>query len=352
MDKILFYLGHPAHFHLFKNAIRRAQSKGNKVLVVCKKKDILQALLDSENMEYENILSEGKGEGKLDLVWSMAKRDYRFWKRAQKFKPDIMLGTSAEIAHIGKLLRIPSYVFEEDDWDVIPTFARMVYPFATKLVAPIGCRMGRWDDKTIRHNSYHELAYLHPDHFKPDKEKVRTFHKSGEPYFILRFVELTAHHDEGISGISDEKAIELIKILERHGKIYITSERVLDGELEKYRININPLHIHHALHFAKMYIGDSQTMAAESMVLGTPAIRYNDFVGRISYLEELENNYQLGFGIKTKNFERLIMTVLDLLSKNNLEKEWRERKNVMLDNKVNLTSFIFDNIININMNKN
>ena len=49
--------------------------------------------------------------------------------------------------------------------------------------------------------------------------------------------------------------------------------------------------------FASLYLGDSQTMAAEAGVLGTPFVRFNDFVGRIGYLQELEDVYQLGYGV-------------------------------------------------------
>ena len=49
--------------------------------------------------------------------------------------------------------------------------------------------------------------------------------------------------------------------------------------------------------FASLYIGDSQTMAAEAGVLGVPFVRFNDFVGRIGYLRELEDVYELGYGI-------------------------------------------------------
>ena len=49
--------------------------------------------------------------------------------------------------------------------------------------------------------------------------------------------------------------------------------------------------------FASLYIGDSQTMAAEAGVLGVPFVRFNDFVGRIGYLRELEDKYELGYGI-------------------------------------------------------
>ena len=49
--------------------------------------------------------------------------------------------------------------------------------------------------------------------------------------------------------------------------------------------------------FASLYIGDSQTMSAEAGVLGVPFVRFNDFVGRIGYLRELEDIYELGYGI-------------------------------------------------------
>ena len=55
--------------------------------------------------------------------------------------------------------------------------------------------------------------------------------------------------------------------------------------------------MHHVMAFASLCIGDSQTMAAEAGVLGTPFVRFNDFVGRIGYLRELEDVYQLGYGI-------------------------------------------------------
>ncbi|MEE1069231.1 MAG: hypothetical protein U0K81_02010 [Paludibacteraceae bacterium] len=55
--------------------------------------------------------------------------------------------------------------------------------------------------------------------------------------------------------------------------------------------------MHHVMAFASLYIGDSQTMAAEAGVLGVPFVRFNDFVGRIGYLRELEDIYELGYGI-------------------------------------------------------
>lgn len=177
------------------------------------------------------------------------------------------------------------------------------------------------------------MAYHYQNHFTPDPEIVRSygipvafFHHSinssfssnstaqlvpqntnssshsaekeqAKPYFILRFASLNAHHDSGIKGINTEIAQRLVDILKPHGRIYITSERPLKPQFEQYRIKINPLDMHHVMAFASLYIGDSQTMAAEAGVLGVPFARFNDFVGRIGYLRELEDVYELGYGI-------------------------------------------------------
>jgi predicted glycosyltransferase len=94
--------------------------------------------------------------------------------------------------------------------------------------------------------------------------------------------------------------------------------------------------------FAKMYIGDSQTMAAEAAVLGTPSIRFNDFVGEISYLEELEHKYQLTFGIRTSDQEKLFEKTKELIEQSDLSETFRLRKEIMLKEKTDLSIIMKD----------
>ena len=122
--------------------------------------------------------------------------------------------------------------------------------------------------------------------------------------------------------------------------MYITSERSFSKDLEKHRININPSDIHHVMAYASLYIGDSQTMAAEAGVLGVPFIRFNDFVGRISYLDELENKYQLGFGIKTKEVQHLYDRVEELVKMPNRKEVFQERRKKMLAEKIDYAAFL------------
>ena len=184
-----------------------------------------------------------------------------------------------------------------------------------------------------------EINYLHPNYFKPDETKISHLFGEKKRYFILRFAKLNAFHDVGRKGINAEMAQKIIKLLEPHGNIFITSERELEPQFEKYRIKIDPRIIHHALYFADIYIGDSQTMAAEAAVLGTPSLRFNDFVGKLGYLEELEHKHGLTFGINTNNPQKLHSTIEKLLNIKDLKKQWAEKREKMLSSSINVTAF-------------
>ena len=347
--KILFYLGHPAHFHLFKNSIKSLQ-KQHQVYIVAKEKDVLIQLLKNEKFPYYNILDKKRTRhNKLSIAIELLKKEVKLLSFCIKHKPSIMIGTSAEIAHVGKLLNIPSIVTNEDDIKEVPLFAKIAYPFATKILAPKSCDVGKWKSKTIQYSGYQELAYLHPNNFKPDITRVEKYLDTSKPFFILRFAQLSAHHDKGKGGITNEIAKELINILKPHGTVYITSERKLSEEFEPYKIQIEPNDIHHALYFASIYIGDSQTMAAEAAVLGTPSIRYNDFVGKLGYLNELEEKYGLTYGIDTNSHSKLIEVVKDTLKNIQDKKIFQNRRANMLKQTVDTNQLILDTIKSVSI---
>lgn len=341
--KILVYLGHPAHFYLFRNTIMQLERDGHEVKILIKKKDILQELLQQAGMEFYNILEEGRKDSKIGIMIGTIKRALRLNRFCRSFKPDILTGTSVENSYVGFFRRRPVINVNEDDARAVPLYAKLSYPLASVILTPIVCDNGKWNKKSIKYASYHELAYLHPNNFIPDRQVVERYFSIDTPYFILRFASLKAHHDTGIKGINAEIAQNLIDILKPHGRIYITSERQLESQFEQYRIKINPLDIHHVMAYASLYIGDSQTMAAEAAVLGVPFIRYNDFVGRIGYLNELENVYHLGFGIKASekgSADNMYKTLTDLLSMPDLKEEWQKRRQKMLSEKIDYAKFL------------
>jgi predicted glycosyltransferase len=337
--KYLFHLGHPAHFHLFKYTIFHLKSKGHKVDVLIKKKDVLESLLINSNLDYINILPDGRKDSKLGIAIGQLKQDFKVLIHCISNRPDLLIGTSVAISHVGKILGIPSINVNEDDAEVVPLYAKLAYPWASCILAPFSCSVGKWTDKKISYFSYHELAYLHPNRFSPNPEVVKKYLGNDFNYFVIRFASLKAHHDEGVKGIDFRLAEKIIKILQPHGRVLITSEVFLPSNLEPYRMNINPLDMHDMLAFSKMYIGDSQTMAAEAGVLGVPFIRFNDFVGKISYLRDLEEVYKLGFGIPSNKPDLLLKKIHELLELSNCNEIFLERKNQLINDKLDATSF-------------
>tara|TARA_Y100001935_G_C17307058_1_gene513013 strand:+ start:2309 stop:3406 length:1098 start_codon:yes stop_codon:yes gene_type:complete len=338
--KILFHLGHPAHFHLFKNTILNLTQQGHKTSIIIKKKDILEELLINEGLKYKNILPEGRKNSKISIAIGLLKQDFQILKYCLKYKPNLLVGTSVPICHVGKFLGIPSINLNEDDASVVPLYSKLAYPFADIILSPTCCNNMKWDKKTIKYPGFHELAYLHPNNFKPNIKVCEKYIDTKEPFFILRFSSLNAHHDKGVKGINDKIALKLIEIIKPHGKVLITSERPLNSLLEKYRIKINPLDMHNFLAFAKMYIGDSQTMAAEAGVLGTPFIRFNDFVSKIGYLNEIENKYNLGYGFKPIEIDKMFSKIKELLFEADLKQKWIYKKNKMINDKIDVSEFL------------
>ncbi len=345
---VLFHLGHPAHFHLFRHTITRLRDAGHTVHILVKKKDVLTGLLDDAGLPYENILPEGKSPGRTGMAGDLLRRGRRLIAFARRHHPDLLIGTSADISYAGKWLGIPAVNMNEDDAALIPLHAWLAYPWASAILSPEGTDNGRWNRKTVFYPGYHELAYLHPDHFTPDPEITARYIEPASRFFILRLAALTAHHDRGIRGIGDQLAVQLAERITPHGRLLITSERPVPESLEPHRIRINPAHMHHLLAHASLFIGDSQTMSAEAGVLGTPFLRFSDFVGRLSYLRELEERYRLGYGITPDHPEELLDRAAQLAADPSPE-TYRERRRHMLSEKSNTADFIHQFIVEWHM---
>ena len=72
--KILFDLGHPAHYHLVKNLAKKLEDSGNKIYFSIQKKDVLEELIKETSFDYINILPNGRKASKLGLVKSFFQR--------------------------------------------------------------------------------------------------------------------------------------------------------------------------------------------------------------------------------------------------------------------------------------
>lgn len=344
-DRIAVFLGHPAHYHMFKHMTAELESHGIEVDYLVKRKDMLEDLVRRSGHSYHIVRRlERNAKGKWGLAWSLIRMELNVTAYLLRRRPRLLIGTYAPI--ISHLTGVPMIICCEDDTSVIPRFARTSYPYAKAILAPTYCDGGPWDSKMTKYAGFQKLAYLHPSRFTPRYEVIKPLLRHPErPFVLMRFAKLQAHHDDGIGGMTNTVALTLVKMLAPRYDIYITSERPLCSNLEPYRLAINPLDIHHWMSFASLYIGDSQSMAVEAAMLGTPSVRFSDFAHRIGVLNALEEKYKLTIGIPSDNPEQLFSVVEEMASKPNLKEEYQRRRETMLHEQIDVTEFFVDTVL-------
>lgn len=338
--KFLFYFGHPAQYFFLREAIKRLKNGHHEAILLIKTKDVLEDILIKDQLDYINILPTERGLSKLAIFFSLVKRLLKIFPSIIKNRPDLLIGTDASIAILGKLMFINRISITEDDYNVIKSLANITYPFTQTILCPVVCSVGKYKQKKIGYKGYMKLGYLHPNVFTPE-DSVKFKYNLGEKYILIRLARLTAHHDFGINGISEVILRKLISSAEKfNSKVYISSESNIMEEFNQYKLNINPSDMHSVLANASMLICDSQSMSVEAAMLGTPSIRISDFVGMISVLEELEHNYGLTYGIKPSDESGLFEKFNLLMNDKELKEKFQDRRNRMLTEKIDVTGFL------------
>ncbi|MFW5886879.1 MAG: DUF354 domain-containing protein [Bacteroidota bacterium] len=335
---ILIDIGHPAHVHYYRNLANDLTNKGHAVFWSVKDIPVAKRLLDYYGFTYYPFPK------KKDSLWGkligQIKYNWLLWRVCRKEKIDYAIGTSVSIAHVSKISKVKSILFDDDDDEVQPFITKYVNPFADTLMSPSALKGKRKRKDTIYYPGYHELAYLHPNRFKPDENILKEIGlKKDETFFIMRFNSFLAHHDVGVEGLSLNQKLQLIDLLKPIGKVFITTERDIEPELKEYQLKVSPEKIHALMAFATMFLGDSQTMTSEAAVLGIPSLRCNSFAGRISTLEEEEHKYGLTYAFKPENFAGLLNKLKELLTTYNLKEEFQCRRKKMLSEKIDVTKF-------------
>ena len=336
---ILFEINHPGQVHLLRHTIRELSKRGHKVTVIAKNDRLISYLLNVYGIAHRGIGDKGVGlRGKIfrQLIFNL-----KTLILVYKQKLALGVGSSVTNDHVSLLSPLESIHLSDDDEEIVPLITRFSYPFSKVILSPDCLKLKKFTNKNIRYASYHELAYLHPNRFKPAPEVVRNIGLApGDKYFILRFVALKGHHDTGHIGIAYDQRKSLIKLLKSHGRIFITSEKQIEPEFEKYRMPVAPENIHTLMYYATLFLGDSQTMTSEAAMLGTPAIKCNTYAGRLSVPNEIEHKYDLCYSFPPEDFDRMVEKIEILLRLPNLKEEWQNRRKKMLADKIDLTAFM------------
>ena len=286
--RILIDILHPGARPLLPQLPPRDGGRGHELCITARDKDRSVDLLEQYHLPYDHISDQRKGGA--GLVVEMTKRTGRLLKIMRDFRPDVMTGIMGpSIAVAGKLKRVPAVVFYDTEFAKQTNW--FVYPLAHSVCTP-DCYQGKVRGTHRRYAGYHELAYLHPNRFQPDPERLAAFGVApDEPYSLVRFVSWQAVHDKREIGLSGEQKRDLVDTLSRHGRVLISSEVALPADLAQYEVKGPVEDIHHLLAHAQLIVGESATMSSEAAVLGVPAVMIAT-TGR-GYTDDEERRYGL-----------------------------------------------------------
>jgi len=304
---------------------------GHDILFTCREKEFEINLLEHYELDYRSF---GKKYSSIPgKLLGMIEFDVKEFIAGLKFRPDILLSHgSIYAAHASFLLGKP-HISLEDSGNMEQI--RLYKPFTKVIITPdvLKENLGK---KQIRYRSYHELAYLHPDYYKPDDSVYNDLKiAKDERFCIIRFVSWKATHDEGQKGFSDSDKRQLVKLLRNKMKVFITSESDLPVELKQFQICISPEKIHDALYFASLVISEGATIASEAGVLGTTSFYVNSI--RRSYCEDQE---RFGLVFNYQNPPNAIFKIMEIISDNNKLIKQQESREKLLKEKINTTVFL------------
>lgn len=268
--RVLFDFVHPANALVFFHTIRRLKAEGAEVRVVSRNKDVLVPLLDELGIEHQPITTAGAG--RFGLARELLQRDFRLWKIARAFRPDVMVGFGGvAISHVGKLIGIPSISFYDTEHAGLQL--RLAIPFISEWHVPESWQGRVADGRTFHFRGGKQFTYLHPDHFRPDPDIARAAGwDPAQDNFMVRTVAWKANHDQGRSGIPLDQLRTIVADLSARGKVHISAEGQLPADLEAHRYRGTPIQFHHLLGHCRLYCGESITIASEAVMLGVPVL--------------------------------------------------------------------------------
>lgn len=281
MRRILIEVGHPNDVHQFLSLGRLLENCGIEVFFAAKGKDITQKLLFSYGVRFASLGATPRSMWmKIVTVPYFA---FRLFIISSRFKPDLFLSRVSLSSGIVSLIKRKRHIGFADTENMGLLDAISV-PLTDNIITSESYKKD-YGQKHIRYKGYIETWYLHPKRFTPDPSVLQRLKLGeGERYAILRFVSWEAHHDRGLSGLSFESKLKLVKELSKYLRVFISSEKPLPQELQIYQYNIDPSDMHNALHYAHLYFGESATMASECAMLGTPAVYVDD--SKLGYIDD------------------------------------------------------------------
>lgn len=342
--RYVFFTNTPAHVHLYKHAVRRLQERGHAVCVLARDYGCTKALL--EHYDLPHRIYGYCGTSQLSLFARLPGQYFRIFRAVRRFDPDLLFGMGGYAAHAGFLSRTPVVLILDSE---PTTFDHLVSrPFARAILTPHPFRKNL-GAKHYEFLGFKESAYLHPEVYEASGDvRSQLGVEPDEQYVLVRFNAWGSHHDVGEAGFSPAERREFAGRLADHATVFVSDEGG-DFDFSEHParpFDLHPALLHDALAEAHLLVADSQTIVTEAALLGTPAIRYNSWVGENDMGNFVELAEQ-GLVHNVATFDEVVEAALEIVGDPGAKAAWRDRRHDYLKSHVNLTELIVDTAENL-----
>jgi predicted glycosyltransferase len=326
---------HYPHVNFYKHAIEVLREKNIDVKVIIRPRGKLVSIFQKE---CPNVLFVLIGEHRKTIFGKMAdliERDIAFLKYLNKINFDVGTGFGSEsIAHTTRFFGKPSVLFGDDIEYKLGHY--LGHYLATRDVRP-KC-VPTQGKNLLKYNGFKELAYLHPNHFTPNKKVLESYNLNPYEYVFIREVSSASLNYRRAEIGKLSKILDYLKEMDLKILLSIEDKLLIDLFKDHCIILKEPVEdIHSLLHFAAITISSGDSMARESCLVGTPAIytggrdmAINSELIKRSCMFKVEDEKSIKNIIKYL-IEKDIKKEVEARIKHAIEHEWVDTTEVILD---------------------
>ena len=269
--KILVDLNHPVDVNFFKNAIRLlAKRHGCDIEITLQPRGKLVPILQQELPDFP-FTSIGTYRKSLPgKVLGAGYRCLRLLGYIHRKKFDVVASFGGiGVSHATYILRKPSVIFDDDIEYGLGFYPYR--PFATRILLP--GQIPLHGKNIVNYRGFKELAYLHPNYFRPDESALHEYKLTAGKYVFIREVSKISMNYAHLETGQLAGACSHLRTLGLDVVLSLEDKSLTDRFAPYCTILQEPVRdIYSLMHFALFSISSGDTMARESCLTGTPVI--------------------------------------------------------------------------------
>lgn len=331
MKKILFDLNHPVDVNFFKNTINILLKENFNVDVIYRPRGKLGDIATFELPIKPIPIGKHYKKFHTKLVGQLV-RDFKTYLFFSKKKYNLIVCFGPTSAISAKIKGIKYLAFDDDFEYKIPFYHANF--FATKHIYPDFIKYT--NKRVIQFHGYKELAYLHPNYFKPNNNSLNEFGLTENKYIFIRHISNISLNYKGETGDLN-KLLEIIRKFNYKIVLSIEDKKLVSSLGSDVIVLKEPINdIYSLMNYSLLAISYGDTVARECSILGVPTIylgarnmKMHDELLEIGVMSQISDYENIESILKSDLISKKLLCKEVISEK--IKNEWRDTTEVILD---------------------